>query len=408
MFNKLLITILLIIVGSSLLFAQADSTSSWHLLWDYPTALVDTGIVDNFIITRLNSENAEEKEVIVQKNNWTVIGSENGTSVFQEADTDLLPGVIYAYTAYAASADTLTSPPSNIAQGTVPKILAPDNLKFHIDEQTGEASGIIGFSLLNRLEENLDLSYRKDVVSPSGGDLFDEVLSTSNFTFSSDMDSGEVAYLDITATNADTSKAFFYTKRITLFFTTDSVAVRILIGVPIVSVSENAAQITWQTSTPSRDYVVYGTTHDKNLQSAEDQTAITNHERTLSGLSANTTYYFQIISQSATSGIYYSDEYQFLTAAQPGLERKSRIYPGKFIASRHSQITFYDIPAGGRLEIYSWIGSLVYEKKNMAGGEFSWLVQNPSGKNISSGFYLYYIKDQRGRVEAQGKFIVIR
>jgi len=38
----------------------------------------------------------------------------------------------------------------------------------------------------------------------------------------------------------------------------------------------------------------------------------------------------------------------------------------------------------------------------------SWFVKNPSGKNISSGFYLYKIKDQNGNLDAEGTVIIIR
>jgi len=409
MLNKVMNVFLLIFTIVSIGLAQPDSTSSWHLQWQYETALVDTGIVNNFIISRMNSQDNQEKKVTIQKSDWQVIGSSNGNSIFQEPDSGLKPGVIYAYTVYAASSDTLTSAPSNVAEGAIPLISAPDSVYVQVDHTNGTSTGIIPVTIVNPLEETLLLSSKKDVHSPSGGGLSNENFSMSGFTFNSTLDSGEVVYIDLTVTNADTSKAFFYTRRVTLFFTTDFVEQTVeIIGTPSVTVTANSAHISWQTNIPSRDYIDYGLNHDKTLQSETGQTLITNHERTLSSLLPATLYYFQIVSNTDISGPSYSQEFQFLTDQAPEISRKTRIFPGKFIAAQHTVINFYDIPAGGSVTIYSWIGDIVYEKEGLPGGDFAWDVKNPSGKNISSGFYLYFIQDGQGRVEAQGKFIVIR
>jgi len=414
MLNKTTLVCLIIFAVVSLGRAQPDSTSSWHLQWQYETALVDTGIVDNFIIKRLNSQDNQEQKVTLQKNEWQIIGTENGNSIFQQADSGLQPGVIYAYTVYAASSDTLTSAASNVAQGAVPQIIAPDSVYVQVDQTGGTTSGIIPLTIINPLEESLLRTFKKEVHSTSGG-LSNENFSTSSFTFNATLDSGEVAYIDLTVTNADTSKSFFYTRRVVLYFTYEEVIVpdssSLVVGVPGVTAWPDSMRLTWQTSAASRDYIKYGTAHDKSQQSEQEASASINHTQTLHGLTPETLYYYQIISYTATTGPHYSPEYQFLTAQAPeprGTPRQTRIFPGKFIATQHDAINFYDIPAGGRLTIYNWLGDVVYEKDNLPAADFAWDVKNPSGKNISSGFYLYFIQDGQGKVEAQGKFIVIR
>jgi len=59
--------------------------------------MVDTGIVDNFIISRLNSDNAQEKKVIVHKNEWQVTGTENGK---QYTRIVCIEGHVYARSTY--------------------------------------------------------------------------------------------------------------------------------------------------------------------------------------------------------------------------------------------------------------------------------------------------------------------
>jgi hypothetical protein len=415
MLNKVMIVFLLIFTIVSIGLAQPDSTSSWHLQWQYETAMTDTGIVDNFIISRLNSEDSQEKKVTLQKNEWQVIGTANGNSIFQQQDTGLKPGVIYAYTVYAASSDTLTSAASNVAEGAVPLIYASDSIHVHVDQSGGTSSGIIPLTIINPLEETLLRTFKKEIHSASGGSISNENFSTSSFTFNSTMDDKEYAYIDLTVTNADTSKAFFYTRRVVVYFTYEEVtppdSSSLVVGVPNATAWPDSVRITWQTSQASRDYIRYGMSHDKSQQSDQEASAAIQHARTLNGLTPETLYYYQIISYTATSGPHYSPEYQFLTAEEPpapGTARKTRIFPGKFIAAQHTVINFYDIPAGGSVTIYNWVGDIVYEKEGLPAGDFAWDVKNPSGKNISSGFYLYFIQDGQGKVEAQGKFIVIR
>jgi hypothetical protein len=87
-------------------------------------------------------------------------------------------------------------------------------------------------------------------------------------------------------------------------------------NVSITSKTSNSATIIWQTNEPSNSTINYGT--DLNLSNnVSDSNLVINHSITLTGLSASTTYYFNITSCDVAGNCNTSGYYNFTTLSAP-------------------------------------------------------------------------------------------
>lgn len=80
---------------------------------------------------------------------------------------------------------------------------------------------------------------------------------------------------------------------------------------------ETGATITWTTDVVANSQVAYGTTSAYGATTTLDSTLVASHSVPLSGLSASTTYHFQIITIDASSSVATSSDQTFATAAAP-------------------------------------------------------------------------------------------
>lgn len=71
------------------------------------------------------------------------------------------------------------------------------------------------------------------------------------------------------------------------------------------------------------------------------------------------------------------------------------------------EITFSNLPEGGKLIIYDLLGYPVYET-NITSTEHPWKTTNQHGKWVRSGVYLYIVKDSKGKKVKSDKVIIIR
>jgi Bacterial Ig domain len=88
-------------------------------------------------------------------------------------------------------------------------------------------------------------------------------------------------------------------------------------GVAASAISSSGATIGWTTDQASNSQVSYGATSSYGLLSPLSQTMVTAHSVNLSGLTASTTYHYQVLSQNAQGSVTASGDYTFTTAAAP-------------------------------------------------------------------------------------------
>jgi hypothetical protein len=87
-------------------------------------------------------------------------------------------------------------------------------------------------------------------------------------------------------------------------FTTASAAPPVISNVAFSNVTSSSATITWTTDQASGSLVNYGITSAYGAASTPNNTPVTSHSVTITGLLANTTYDFDVVSGATTSGNY--------------------------------------------------------------------------------------------------------
>jgi hypothetical protein len=91
----------------------------------------------------------------------------------------------------------------------------------------------------------------------------------------------------------------------------------VITNVQATAVTTSGATITWVTDEPSNSQVNYGTSSAYGSSTPVNGTAVTNHSIQLDGLSANTSYHFQVVSEDSEGNIGLSGDFSFTTSAWP-------------------------------------------------------------------------------------------
>ena len=91
----------------------------------------------------------------------------------------------------------------------------------------------------------------------------------------------------------------------------------VISGVSANSIAYSGATIVWTTDQASTSQVAYGTTNTYGLTTTLNSTLVTSHSVNLSGLTASTTYHYQVLSQNAGGSPSSSGDFAFTTVAQP-------------------------------------------------------------------------------------------
>ncbi|HHE65003.1 MAG TPA: hypothetical protein ENL09_03170, partial [Bacteroidetes bacterium] len=90
-------------------------------------------------------------------------------------------------------------------------------------------------------------------------------------------------------------------------------------NVSVSTVSDTKATITWTTNELSTSQVIYGTTDSYGSQTTEDTTLTYQHSVTLTGLTKETTYHYQVVSKDAANNSASSEDNTFTTTDEPGV-----------------------------------------------------------------------------------------
>lgn len=88
----------------------------------------------------------------------------------------------------------------------------------------------------------------------------------------------------------------------------------VISGLNVTQITANSALVTWTTDEPADSQVDYGTGNGTYV-TASSQQLVTQHSMSLTGLSANTTYYFYVVSRDGAGNQSTSAEQYFLTLA---------------------------------------------------------------------------------------------
>jgi cytochrome c biogenesis protein CcmG, thiol:disulfide interchange protein DsbE len=98
-------------------------------------------------------------------------------------------------------------------------------------------------------------------------------------------------------------------------------------NIQLSNLSTNSVTIGWDTDIASTSRVYYGTTNSYGSATSINNTLVTGHAATLTGLSANTGYHFQIESTSGDDATGLSDDNTFLTPVVESDENSTPVTP---------------------------------------------------------------------------------
>jgi len=164
--------------------------------------------------------------------------------------------------------------------------------------------------------------------------------------------------------------------------------------------------LSWKTKRETKDFVEYGLNSSYGFATDQDDVFSTTHTHIISDLQENTTYHFRIASQTTDGKISYSADSTFTTGGAGDIN----VFPVPYRASEdinENGVFFTNLPQNSELLIYNLLGEPVF-RKNELGRLYRWQIVNNNDKKVSSGVYVYVIKDEKGKKVNSGKMVVVR
>ena len=151
----------------------------------------------------------------------------------------------------------------------------------------------------------------------SGGPYPEETSSQSRSTTGafyaslSGLTSGTTYYYKVKAV-ADADPVYGEERSLT----TVDVTAPVISSIKSDNITVSGATITWATNEPATTQVQYGLTSAYLSTSTLDTTPVTSHSVNLTGLNADTTYHFRVLSKDASNNQAESEDYTFTTATR--------------------------------------------------------------------------------------------
>jgi len=171
------------------------------------------------------------------------------------------------------------------------------------------------------IEWKTDINSNSYVVYSTNSDLSSSTetgnttLVTNHSVTVSNLTQGTKYYYYVKSTDAEENEAIdnnggeYY-----MFTTTADTTAPTISNVSAISIADTTATITWNTDEGATSKVEYGATSgDYTLSTAISENLDFNHSASLSELTANTTYYYHVISTDANENMATSTEYSFTT-----------------------------------------------------------------------------------------------
>jgi len=160
--------------------------------------------------------------------------------------------------------------------------------------------------------------------------------------------------------------------------------------VKITKLATTSTTISWNTSEPSISWILYGTTTDYGLE-IKTTTSTTSHSLTLTGLSASTTYHYQIKSKDSSGNIgsYTDKTFTTLALGEPSIPTPSG-GPGSSISTTtptSSQMTVEQLKEKIR-QLLALIAQLKARLAELLSSRISGISGIPTGFSFQKDLFL--------------------
>ncbi len=181
-----------------------------------------------------------------------------------------------------------------------------------------------------------------------------------------------------------------------------------------ISASRDSVQVEWTTAEAYQTQLVYDTQYPPQQYTPLQSTPTTTHRVILANLQTGVPYYVSglaldgqgnLIATQDTSFILESDSVIVPLDSIPDLSIVA--YPNP-VRQEHSGVYFDGVKAGLSIYIFNLVGELVWKANVSNTNRIFWDVKTNAGRTVSSGIYVYVVKDQGDKKKASGKIVVLR
>lgn len=188
----------------------------------------------------------------------------------------------------------------------------PDTVGLALNYSSGNQNSSVAESIQVAISSTTDATPETVVLTETGA-------NTGRFVGTIGLASGAAVSGDgiLQAAHNDQITAFFAGTNQTAQATVDGMAP--IIWNLNVSARQTSADVTWTTNEAATSQVIYGTSPANLSSSSSSSVLTTSHLRELTGLVADTTYYFQVLTRDAVGNLTSSEVSSFQTAAANGI-----------------------------------------------------------------------------------------
>jgi len=394
MLNKQLINTIVLLVVLILNDNLLSQTSEWKVVWDKNSA-VDS--VDYYVIYRNSGSEPSLNDSIGMQ---PEPADANLDSVVY-FDQNILAGIKYFYKVQAVDYIGRRSNLSQNAIAAIPQILLNDNLTFPINSS-------IPWDL-NQPQYILDPdnSYSELKWSVTGGQQISITINSSNIaTVVTPQDSTGPEVFIFTVTD---SYGFFDSKAVTISLSSRSNNPPVILSNPVNrAIVGLVYEYNVIAEDPNGDQLTYTLTESPQFLNLN---RISNSVAKLTGTPDLNDIGDHHISIHVEDGNTGSATQEYTLAVLEAVNKVS-VYPIPYNANTPTDYggIKFDLPTDAdsyTILIYSVMGDLIYSKSQLNSG-YIWNVENGSGKEVSAGLYIYYVKSSNGSQIASGKLVIIR
>jgi len=391
--NKALFIFFSYLLLISSLFAQ--STDSWRLIWDKNK---EADMSHYEVYRSIGSPNASAR-FGPDINHHDPAHFLDDLTMFI-IDDDLEKGELIYYRLKAVDSSGLSSNFSDEVSACIPEILVPDILYFTPNSQIS----IDLDTLVNDKDNPIN-----EFIWQVTGDIITFNSTGNILTFNIPSDTGEVDVITIQVT--DTSE-FYDQKEVTIYSSTATNFPPIINDIPNQTIlrGESFSNISLD------EYVYDPDDSDDDLTwtySATDNLNITINQNRVAIITVldeewigNEVVWFTVTDPTDLSA---SEMVVFTVNSDTVNQNEVLAFPIPLRPSRGgaTDITFTNLPIGGKLIIYDLLGYPVYET-DITSTVQPWTTLNQHGKWVRSGVYLYVVKNEKGKKVKSDKVIIIR
>jgi hypothetical protein len=219
--------------------------------------------------------------------------------------TGLTPGTTYDFDVVSTNGSSLTATSTNYSFTTT--AVAPVISAVSSSSITS-TSAIITWT--TDQASSSQVNYGTSLSYGSSSTLSSSLVTSHSVTLTG-LTPGTTYDFDVVSTNGSSLTA----TSTNYSFATTAPAAPVISAVASGSITSTSAVITWTTDQASSSQVKYGTTQTYGLMSGQNNSLVTSHSVTLSGLTAGTTYDFEVISSNGSSVTSTSANFTFTTTA---------------------------------------------------------------------------------------------